>query len=336
MNKLSAVVAVSLAGGIGMGVGQGLVGARDLSAAWAQEAVLARSGEERTVIGVAKQARPAVVSVKRDGAGGSGVIIRRDGVILTNAHVVGEAKQVEVHLASGRSLQGQVVGVDPVVDVAVVRVDAKDLPEAPLADSDRLEVGQTAIAIGNPMGLEGTVTTGVVSATNRQRSPDEFVGFIQTDAAINPGNSGGPLLDSQGRVIGINTWIISKATGLGFAVPINVARDVAKQVMETGHVRRAVMGIVPTSVTPELATRFKLPVSQGAAVVQVNPGSPAEKAGLLAEDIVTHIDGKELAGAGDLRRVIRDHQAGDSVTLTVRRAEQTLTFKVRLTEDTTP
>lgn len=332
MKQLATIVAASLAGGVGIGIGQGVIGVRDLPAAVAQAPVLPTSTEEQTVISVARIARPAVVRVKRGEGTGSGVIIRRDGVILTNAHVVADARQVDIRLASGKSLPGQVLGVDPVVDVAVVKVDAKDLPEAPLADSDRLDVGQTAIAIGNPLGFEGSVTTGVVSATNRQRSPDDFVGFIQTDAAINPGNSGGPLLDSQGRVIGINTWIIGRASGMGFAVPINVARDVAKQVLTTGQVRRAVLGIMPASVTPELAGRMKLPVQEGALVTEVTAGSPAEQAGLRAEDIIVRADGQVVKGAGDLRRILREHKAGDTVSLAVRRKEQTLTVPVRLAE----
>jgi len=180
-------------------------------------------------------------------------------------------------------------------------VDARNLPVAPFADSDRLDVGQAAIAIGNPLGLEGTVTTGVVSATNRQRSPNDFFGFIQTDAAINPGNSGGPLLDSVGRVMGINTWIIGQgAQGLGFAVPINVARDVADQLITQGRVRRALLGVAPGSVTPEIAERFGLPISQGAVILQVTPGSPADRAGLRAEDIITRLDGQSVTSGGDL------------------------------------
>ena len=332
MKHLTAVAAVALTGGIGIGIGQGLVGGAAPRVAWAQGGSIPSGGEEQTVIRVAKQVRPAVVSVRRGSGSGSGIVIRKDGVILTNAHVVGQASHVSVRLANGRKLEARVLGADPAVDVAVIKVDARDLPEAAIADSDRLEVGQTAIAIGNPMGLEGTVTTGVVSATNRQRSPDDFVGFIQTDAAINPGNSGGPLLDSQGRVIGINTWIIGRATGLGFAVPINVARDVAKQVLETGKVRRAVIGIVPGSITPELASRLKLPVSSGAVVVEVAAGSPAEKAGLRAEDIITRVDGKVVASAGELRRILRERSGGDTVALTVRRGEETLTVKVRLVD----
>lgn len=327
---VSAVVAASLAGGIGIGVGQGLVGARGMSEAIAQSVSIPSGSQEQTVIQVVRQVRPAVVSVKRGGGSGSGVIIRQDGVVLTNAHVVGDAKSVKIKLANGRELDGQVLGVDPAVDVAVVKVPASGLPVAEFADSDRLNVGQTAIAIGNPMGLEGTVTTGVVSATNRQRSADDFVEFVQTDAAINPGNSGGPLLDSQGRVVGINTWIIGRASGLGFAVPINTARDVARQVMEKGRVQRAVLGIIPSSVTPETATRLKQPVSAGAAVMEVSADSPAARAGMKAEDIITGLDGQHVASAGELRRLLRSKEPGDTVTLTVRRGAETLNLRVEL------
>jgi serine protease Do len=329
----ASIVAVALAGGIGIGVGQGLVGgARELPRAYAQAPSFASSAEEATVIQVAKEARPAVVQVKRGQGSGSGVIIRKDGVILTNAHVVADAKQVDVSLGTGKTLQARVLGVDPTVDIAVVKVEATNLPVASFGDSDHLDVGQTAIAIGNPYGFEGTVTTGVVSATNRQRSLDDFVGFIQTDAAINPGNSGGPLLDSRGRVIGINTWIVGRATGLGFAVPINVARDVARQVMETGKVHRVIIGVVPGSVTKEIAEKLSLPVQKGAVVLEVSKDSPAEKAGLKAEDIITHIDGREIAGAGDLRKLLRDRKAGDSVALTVLRGSNTLKTSVTLVE----
>ena len=331
MRKETVIVAAALAAGLGVGMGQGLTGVQS-AVAWAASMNAPADGREQTVIAVAHEARPAVVSVRRDGGLGSGVVIRPDGVILTNAHVVADAQEVDVRFADGKTLQGRVMGKDPAADVAVVKVAAQGLPVAPLADSDHLDVGQTAIAIGNPMGLEGTVTTGVVSATNRQRSADDFVGFIQTDAAINPGNSGGPLLDSRGRVMGINTWIIGKATGLGFAVPINVAKDVAQQVLATGQVRHAVLGIMTGSVTPEVAEQMKLPVDHGAVVMETVKDSSAEKAGVRAQDIITGIDGQAVHGAGDLRRVLREHKAGDSVALTLRRGAQTLTVKVVLTE----
>jgi len=335
MKNASMIVAASLAAGVGVGVGQGMIsGGRQMPGAWAQAASATRSAEEETVINVSKQVRPAVVNIKRDQASGSGVVIRREGVILTNAHVVGTAKEVEVQFSDGRKMQGQVAGVDPTVDIAVIKVPAKDLIVAQIADSDQIEVGQTAIAIGNPMGLQGTVTTGVVSAVNRQRGPDDFVGFVQTDAAINPGNSGGPLLDSVGRVVGINTWIIGRATGLGFAVPINVAKDVANQVLNQGGIRRAVIGIIPNSVTPEVATKMKLSVQSGAVIAEMTAGSPAERAGLKNGDVITAIDGGKVEGAGDLRRVLRSHKPGDTVNLSVRRGAEKLSVKVQLSEAT--
>jgi serine protease Do len=296
-----------------------------------------RDPGEVVVIRVARQATPAVVAVAVRGGSGSGVIIRKDGVILTNAHVVRDFGDVEVGLADGRRVSGRVLGRDPAVDVAVVRVEATDLPAAPLADSDRLEVGQMAIAIGNPIGLERTVTTGVVSAVNRSPRGFELGGLIQTDAAINPGNSGGPLLDSQGRVMGINTVIIQGTTGLGFAIPINLARDIAEQLLTTGRIRRAVLGIVPDDLIPELAQQYDLPVREGIIVRQVEPGSPAARAGLQLADIITQIDGQRVTTSGDLRRILRARRPGDTVRLTVVRAPDrgkatTLTLTAQLGE----
>jgi serine protease Do len=279
-----------------------------------------RDPGEAVVIRVARQSTPAVVAVAVRGGSGSGVIIRQDGVILTNAHVVRDFGDVEVGLADGRRVSGRVLGRDPAVDVAVVRVEATDLPAAPLADSDRLEVGQMAIAIGNPIGLERTVTTGVVSAVNRSPRGFELGGLIQTDAAINPGNSGGPLLDSQGRVMGINTVIIQGTTGLGFAIPINLARDIAEQLLTTGRIQRTVLGIVPDDLIPELAQQYDLPVREGIIVRQVEPSSPASRAGLQVADIITQIDGQRVTTSGDLRRILRSRKPGDTVRLTVVRA----------------
>jgi serine protease Do len=261
-------------------------------------------------------------------------------VVITNAHVVGNASDVEVGLADGRRVTGRVLGRDPSVDIAVVRIPGADLPVAPLADSDRLEVGQTAIAIGNPIGLERTVTTGIVSAINRSPRGFELGGLIQTDAAINPGNSGGPLVDSQGRVMGINTVIVRGTTGLGFAIPINLARDIADQVLTTGRIRRAILGIVPDDLIPELAREYNLPVREGIIVRQVEPGSPAARAGLQLADIITRIDDQAVGTSGDLRRILRSRRPGDRVRLTVVRAPNrggraaTLTLTAQLAEAT--
>jgi S1-C subfamily serine protease len=292
---------------------------------------VAATAEENAVIRVVKQTLPSVISVERDGGLGSGVFIRADGVVLTNAHVVGDAKSVRIGLVDGRRLTGRVLGRDPSVDIGVVKVEGQKFPAAPLADSDKLQVGQTAIAIGNPLGLDRTVTTGVVSATNRSPREIELDSLIQTDAAINPGNSGGPLLDSQGRVIGINTAMFSApGGGLGFAVPINVARDVAQQIIATGRVRRAVLGVALGDVTPEIAARLELPVSEGAAILAVTENSPAAAAGLQAGDIVIRADDKPITSSGDLRRTIRAREPGATITLTVRRGSAERQVSARL------
>ena len=282
------------------------------------QAVAQRSAEEETVIRVARNATPAVVSVSRRGGSGSGVIVRAEGIIVTNAHVVGNARTVEVRTADGRTFQGSVLGIDPGVDLAIVRVNGRNLPTAPLGDSDRLDVGQLAIAIGNPLGLERTVTRGVVSAVNRDpRGIGIATGLIQTDAAINPGNSGGPLLDSSGRVIGINTAVLAGTTGLGFAVPINLAVDVLQQIETTGRVRRAYLGIGPGDVTPEIAREFNLPVQEGVVVLNVERGSPAERAGIRQEDFIVAINDQPVRDSGDLRRILRANRPNDTVKVDV-------------------
>ena len=295
----------------------------------------ARTQSERTIIQVARGASPAVVSVVQPGVGsGSGIIIRADGVIITNAHVVGDAKSVQVGLADGRKLDGRVLGGDPSVDVAVVRVQAKGLPVAAIGDADRLEVGQTAIAIGNPLGLDRTVTSGVVSAVNRDPRGVGLDGLIQTDAAISPGNSGGPLLDSQGRVIGINTVVLRApgSEGLGFAVPIGLATDVADQVLRTGRVQRAFLGIAFRDIDPALAAQFGLPVEEGVIVGGVALDTPAARAGIEPGQIITNIDGAKVTQGGDLRRALRAHQPGDRVTLRVVGPSGAADVEVRLAE----
>jgi len=294
-----------------------------------------RTPSERTIIEVARASSPAVVSVAQPGIGsGSGIIIRADGVILTNAHVVGDAQVVEVGLADGRRLEGRVLGGDPSVDVAVVRVEAKGLPVAVLGDSDRLEVGQAAIAIGNPLGLDRTVTSGVVSAVNRDPRGIGLDGLIQTDAAISPGNSGGPLLDSRGRVIGINTVVLRApgSEGLGFAIPIDLATDVAEQVLETGRVHRAFLGIALRDVEPQLARQFGLPVDEGVIVAGVGRDTPAARAGVQPGLIITGIDGEKVTRSGDLRRALRAHDPGDRVTLHLLGPSGEADVEVRLAE----
>ncbi|HEX9984837.1 MAG TPA: trypsin-like peptidase domain-containing protein [Thermoanaerobaculia bacterium] len=292
-----------------------------------------RTSEEETVIRVARSVSPAVVGVSRRGSSGSGVIIRSDGVLLTNVHVVGNARTVEISLADGRTLTGTVLGGDPAIDIAVVRVDARNLPAAAVANSDELEVGQLAIAIGNPLGLERTVTRGVVSAVNRDpRGIPLAGGLIQTDAAINPGNSGGPLLDSSGRVIGITTAILAGTTGLGFAVPINLANEVANQILTTGRVRRAYMGVGPGDITPQIAQQFDLPVQEGVILLRVEPNSPASRAGLAQADILVRVGAEAIEDSGDLFRVLRGFRPGQQITVDIIRGTRRQTVTVQLGE----
>ena len=294
----------------------------------------ALTDEEATTIRVAREITPTVVSVTRQGGSGSGIIVSRDGVVITNAHVVGESRAVEVGLADGRTVRGQVLGRDPTIDVAVVRVSASNLPAAPLGDSDKLEVGQSAIAIGNPLGLERTVTSGVVSAVNRSPRGFDLNGLIQTDAAISPGNSGGPLVDSRGRVIGINTAVLAGAgaSGLGFAVPINLANDVVRQLLTTGRITRAFLGINFLDVDPELARQFGLPVKEGIIVGRVEPGSPAARAGIRSQDIIVRANDTPITNGGDLRRVLRSLTPGTTAQLEVVRPSGRTTISVRLGE----
>lgn len=335
------LIAVAFGTAIGLGVGvmgreaveRGLPGGDLIPVAHAQESTQFGQ-DEQNVIRVAREVSPAVVSVVTRSGAGSGVIIRDDGVLLTNNHVVGNSATVSVGLADGRRVEGQVLGRDATVDIAVVRIPLSDLPTAPLADSDELVVGQLAIAIGNPLGLERTVTTGVVSATNRVATGTQLFDLVQTDAAINPGNSGGPLLDSRGRVIGINTVVLGGANvvGLGFAVPINLARDVAEQILTTGRVVRATIGIYPREIDAEMARQFRLPVSEGVIVTGIAPNSPAAASGLQPADILVSIDGQAITGEGDLRSFLRAHRPGEVVRLTVIRPPngQRVTLPLRL------
>ena len=341
--RLAGLAVTGVALGTGIGVGQGFVsrtnvfGTATSSVAVAGDfSANARSSDENNTIHVVKSVSPAVVTIQ-DGAGGlgSGVIIdSKNGIILTNNHVIRAAQggQVQVKLKNAKLLRGQVLGADADIDIAVVKVNASNLPAAVLGDSDKLEVGQSAIAIGAPLGFEQTVTHGVVSALNRRISANDNDVFIQTDAAINPGNSGGPLLDSEGRVIGINSVVIrgEQAQSLGFAVPINVARDVARQVIANKQVRRAFLGISSVTITPELADQFQLPIQSGVIVDIVGSGTPAEAAGLRQGDLIVGLDGKSVSETGDISRILRGKRPGDAVTIIVRRPSGTFRATARL------
>jgi serine protease Do len=322
----------------GAGLATGLVARRDVRDASAAQTAVAQgplTTEEQIVIRVARQITPAVVSIDVPSYGtGNAALIRRDGMILTNAHVVGTATRVQVGLADGRKVTGTVLGRDPGLDVAVVRIPNNDVPVAPLGNSDQLQVGQLAIAIGNPLGLERTVTTGVISAVNRPARNLGGETFIQTDAAISPGNSGGPLVDSRGNVIGINSAELlgQGVSGLGFAIPINLAMAMATQVLATGHYVRPFLGIAFNDVDADLAAQFRLPVRQGVLVTDVEAGSPAARGGVRPQDIITRINDTPVAMGGDVRRVLRGLKPGDTVRLSVVRppdgARATLTVRL--------
>jgi serine protease Do len=254
--------------------------------------------------------------------GGSGIILRPDGYILTNNHVVREASRIDVRLKSGKSFPATLVGADSATDLAMLKIDAKGLPQAEFASSDRARVGQFVIAIGSPFGLDYTVTTGVLSAKGRGGiGANEIEDYLQTDASINPGNSGGPLVNLQGRVLGINTMIIGRGSGIGFAIPSEIAQRVARQLIENGSVKRAWLGVSFQEITPELAAHFGGNFDGGALINSVVPEGPADKAGLRAGDIIARIGDREIREGHDLLRTVLRHGVGERLSLEVRRGD---------------
>lgn len=254
---------------------------------------------------------------------GSGFIVSDDGVILTNRHVVGDAATVDVKLTDKRQFTGRVIGSDPVSDVAVIRIDARNLPVVATGDPARTEVGDWVMAIGSPYGFANTVTQGIVSAKSRSLPGERAIPFIQTDVPINPGNSGGPLFDLDGRVIAINSMIFSKTggyQGLAFAIPIDIALDVKDQLLRTGKVTRGRLGVAVQEVSQALARSFGLPNSDGALITTVEPDGPAAHAGLRAGDVVLAVDGKLVAESADLLGAIAGMRGGRQADLLVWRA----------------
>jgi serine protease Do len=269
---------------------------------------------------------------------GSGLIVSPDGLILTNAHVVKDADEIKVTLSDKRSFKAQVIGADPESDVAVVKIDATGLPTVKMADSDKLRVGEIVLAVGNPFGFNQTVTSGIVSAKGRTNvGIIDYEDFIQTDAAINPGNSGGPLVNIEGDVVGITTAIASRSggyQGIGFAIPSNSAKIIMEDLIKTGKVRRGLLGVNIQDVTESLAKSFGRPDSEGALVSQVIEGSPAEKAGVKAGDIILKFNGEPVSGAAQLKNVVGKEKPGATVKLSIFRNKETFDVSLKVGERT--
>jgi S1-C subfamily serine protease len=321
--------------------------------------------EEQNNIAVYKKALPSVVNITSTAVAydffygavpqqgmGSGFVIDGEGHILTNFHVVEGARQVEVTTSDKKKYKAQIVGTDPIHDLAVIQIPTKSVPQAEIGDSKSLIVGQKVYAIGNPFGLSGTMTRGIISSIRSLKGERGFIDeAIQTDAAINPGNSGGPLLNVHGQVIGINTMILTggveQSAGIGFAIPINTAKAVLDDLVHLGRVRRPEIGVRTVPIGPELADQLGLAADSGLLVTQVLPGSAAERAGLhggtelaylgnipitLGGDLIVAVDGQPVEDQQDLSHVMQNHRAGDTVTVTVYRGKKKMDLKVVLGE----
>ncbi|MCA9584647.1 MAG: trypsin-like peptidase domain-containing protein [Myxococcales bacterium] len=263
---------------------------------------------------------------------GSGVIFRQDGAILTNNHVIDHALSINVHLRDGRLLPAKLVGRDPSTDLAVIKIDGAGFPAANFADSDAARVGEWVVAIGSPFGLGYTVTTGVLSAKGRGGlGMNAIEDYLQTDASINPGNSGGPLCDLQGAVLGVNTMIVGKGSGIGFAVPSNLARRVAEQILKNGKVERAWIGVGIQDLTPELAKLLKVDPRAGVLVNSVSPDGPAQKANVKPGDIIASVGGKKVTDGRELIREVIAHEVGKTVQLEIIRDGKRYGSKALLT-----
>ena len=267
---------------------------------------------------------------------GSGVIVSSDGYIITNNHVVEKSDEIKVTLLDKRMFKGRIVGADPKTDIAIVKIDAANLPTIPWGDSEKLQVGEFVLAIGNPYGLSHTVTMGIISAVGRANvGIADYEDFIQTDAAINPGNSGGPLVNIKGELIGINTAIFSKTggyQGIGFAVPTNMVRPLMSQLIQKGKIIRGWLGVTIQEMTPEIAQKFGLEKSRGALVSDVTKGSPAEKAGILRGDIVIEFNRKEVKDVASLRNMVSQSKVGSDVLIKILRSGKEYTVRLVVAE----
>lgn len=274
---------------------------------------------------------------KRKSAGeGSGVIVEADGMILTNHHVIDKSTKITVHLADDREFDAKLLASDPRTDLAVLKIEASNLPVVPFGDSSIVRVGDFALAIGNPFGIGQTVTLGIVSATGRGNlGIEDYEDFIQTDAAINPGNSGGALVNAQGELIGINTAILSPegaSNGVGFAIPSNLARNIMKQLVDTGKVTRGYLGVVMQPLTPQLAEALGVQHRTGALIADLSPESPAAQAGVQRGDVIIGINGKSITDLSQLKLFIGSVQPGSTLHLKVVRGAEEVSLEVRLTE----
>jgi serine protease DegQ len=265
---------------------------------------------------------------------GSGVIVSPNGYILTNQHVVEAADEIQIALADGQTLPAKVVGADPETDLAVLKIEASNLPAIVFADADSLKVGDWVLAVGNPFGVGQTVTAGIVSALGRTHlGINTFENFIQTDAAINPGNSGGALVDAAGNLVGVNSAIYSRtggSQGIGFAIPVSIARQVMEQIIKSGSVTRGWVGVEVQDMTPELAESFSLKSAEGALIAGVLKGGPAEIGGIRPGDILLAVNGKKVSDSASLLNLIAELQPGEAAQLTVARKQQSLDLRIKV------
>jgi len=267
-------------------------------------------------------------------ATGSGVIVdAAQGYVLTNSHVTENGNSIEVTTKDNRKFKARLIGRDPDTDIAVLQISGTNLTAVPMGDSDRLQVGDFVLAVGNPFGLGQTVTSGIVSALGRSPGIEGYEDFIQTDASINPGNSGGPLVDMQGRIVGINTAIVAPSggnVGIGFAVPINMARQVMNQLISYGEIKRGRIGVAIQDLTPDIAQALGTTYTQGAVIARVEQGSPAERAGLRTNDLVVAVNGAPIHNGAELKNRVGLSKIGDAVDLTVVRGASERTVAVRI------
>jgi serine protease Do len=285
-----------------------------------------------------QQPRPGGPGIPGPAAMGSGFIVASDGLIMTNAHVVRDMEQITVTLPGKKDYKAKLIGADPESDIALIKIDAKDLPVVSWGDSSKLRVGEIVVAVGNPFGLSGTVTSGIVSATGRTNMGIiDYEDFIQTDAAINPGNSGGPLINISGQVVGITTAIATRSggyMGVGFAIPSNSAKLVMDELLKHGKVKRGLLGVNIQDLTESLAKSFGKPDTNGALVAQVTPGSPSEKAGIKPGDIIVEFNGKPISSAAELKNLVGQTEPGKTAKLKIFRDKKTVDLDVMVAERT--